>query len=262
MDVLTPQEHCPDESQSDETRLMGGAVRLFQPLHGYRTAIDPVFLAAAVTEGPWTSALDVGTGTGAALLCLCVRLPDKQCTGLELLDAHASLARRSIKANGCGDRASVIIGDLRDRRGCRLVSNSFDQVVTNPPFHRPGRRPEHPDRALAMIEEVPLAEWIDFCLRMLRPRGHFAMIHRADRLEEILSALCGRTGGIEVIPLWPKQGVAAKRVIIRARKGVKSPTILHSGLIIHRPDGTYTEAADAVLRQGLSLDQALGITAT
>ena len=61
--------------QSEDT-LLGGRVRLRQPVAGYRAAIDPVFLAAAVPAVPGDRALDVGCGAGAAALCLAIRVPD------------------------------------------------------------------------------------------------------------------------------------------------------------------------------------------
>jgi tRNA1(Val) A37 N6-methylase TrmN6 len=70
------------EGQSEDM-LLGGRVRLRQPVAGYRVAIDPVFLAAAVPAVPGDRALDVGCGTGAAAICLAVRVPDCRVTGIE-----------------------------------------------------------------------------------------------------------------------------------------------------------------------------------
>lgn len=241
--------------EPQETPLLGGRVRLLQPTEGYRAAIDPVLLAAAVPDGRWTTALDVGVGTGAALLCLRARLGPRAITGLELLPDHADLAERALALNGFDDCA-IVRGDLRDRP---LAGRSFDQVLTNPPFHGPGTASPHAGRATAHMEEMPLEDWLDACLRLLVPRGGLTVIHRADRLDAILAALHGRAGAVEIIPLWPKAGLAAKRVIVRARKGLKSPATLLPGLVLHAADGGYTAAAEAVLRDGASLDQAISV---
>ena len=79
------------------------------------------------------------------------------------------------------------------------------------------------------------------------------MIHRVDRLDDLLAALAGRFGGIVVFPLWPKAGRDAKRLIVTARKGVRSPLRLSAGLVLHDEAGGYTKEADAVLR-GAGLD--------
>ena len=85
------------------------------------------------------------------------------------------------------------------------------------------------------------------------------LIHRADRLDDILARLHGRAGAITVFPLWPRGlngggGTAAKRVLVQARKGVKSPMKLAPGLVLHEADGGYTAAASRVLRDGAGLD--------
>jgi tRNA1(Val) A37 N6-methylase TrmN6 len=74
---------------------------------------------------------------------------------------------------------------------------------------------------------------------------------RADRLNEALAALPER--GLCAFPLWPKQGVAAKRAILQARKGSRAPFCLLPGLILHQTDGSWTSEADAVLRRGGAL---------
>lgn len=241
------------------TTLLGGRVQFLQPDHGYRAALDPVLLAAAVPAGPWKVGLDVGAGTGAAMLCVLARCPDKHVIGLEVQDEHSHLARRSIALNRWQKHAHVVAGDIRWRPS--LTANAFDQVFSNPPFHGPGTRPPHAGRATAHMEDVPLEDWLGFCLKMLKPRGTLTVIHRADRLDELLACLFGKAGAIEVIPLWPKRGVAARRVIVRARKGMKTPMSLLPGLVLHNRDGSFTDTTEAILRQGISLDDALAGTA-
>lgn len=239
-----------------EHGLLGGRVRLLQPAAGgYRAAIDPVLLASAVPAGAGEAVLDVGVGTGAALLCLLARCPGLDATGLEVQPDHAALAGRSLALNGWSAR--IVVGDVQERPA-PVPGNAFDHVLTNPPFHGPGTRPPHDGRAGAHMEQVPLADWLGFCLRCLKPRGVLTLIHRADRLDEILAAVQDKAGAVEVIPLWPKAGQPAKRVIVRARKGAKGPATLHPGLVLHRDDGTYSDAAQAILRDGAALDLAPG----
>jgi tRNA1(Val) A37 N6-methylase TrmN6 len=91
---------------------------------------------------------------------------------------------------------------------------------------------------------------------MAKPKGGVTLIHRADRLDEILSLLHGKAGGIVVFPIWPKAtdaGGDARRVIVSARKGMKTPLRLAPGLALHGDDGGYTGAAEAVLRDGAAI---------
>jgi tRNA1(Val) A37 N6-methylase TrmN6 len=101
--------------------------------------------------------------------------------------------------------------------------------------------------------EAKLADWVDFAIRMTRPKGGVTFIHRADRLDELLTLFRGRAGGIVVFPLWPKAGREANRVIVRARPAVKTPMRLSPGLVLHKEDGAYTAEALSVLRDGEAL---------
>src|SRR5262249_1962782 len=157
--------------------------------------------------------------------------------------------------NGLAERVVVIAGDLL-RPPPRLEPGSFAHVMANPPFLERGTATPSPDagKAAANVEgEADLAAWLRFALAMLRPNGRFTIIHRADRMEHVLAALAGRAGEIVLFPLWAGAGKPAKRLILRARKGVQTPTRLSPGLVLHETDGRYTAAADAVLRGGAAL---------
>lgn len=255
--TVTETPVAPDAAP-DVTDLLGGRLRLLQPRDGYRTAIDPVLLAAAAPAEGWASGLDVGTGTGAIMLCLLARIASGHVTGLELFEDHAALAEASLALNGLETRGAVVRGDLR-ARPAPVAANAFDLVLSNPPYHGPGTTSPHSGRAAAHREEVGLEAWVRFCLRALKPRGTLCLIHRADRLDALLAALSPKAGAVEIIPLWPKAGVPARRVILRAMKGRRTGPALLPGLVLHTADGGYTMAAEKVLREGLSLDDAMGL---
>jgi tRNA1(Val) A37 N6-methylase TrmN6 len=150
---------------------------------------------------------------------------------------------------------SVMAGDLLAPPP-RLEPGVFDHVLANPPHLAAGTATPPPDpvRAAAHVEsDADLGAWLRFALVMARPKGTVTVIHRADRLDAILAELTGRAGEIVVFPLWPAVGKPAKRVIIRARRDVATPTRLTTGLVLHEADGRYTPAADAILRGGAAL---------
>nr|WP_211106580.1 methyltransferase [Nitrospirillum iridis] len=244
--------------------MLNGRVRLLQPAHGYRAAIDPVLLAAATPAAGGDRVLDLGCGAGAAAFCLAARVDGVRVTGLELQPAAVQLARRNAALNGVADRVRITLADLTQAPGHLppggdpdLVAGRFDHVMTNPPFHPGGRhtRSPRPGKATSHGEgTADLATWIAAAARLLAPRGTLTMIHRADRVDEILARLTGRFGAVSVFPLWPRATVEAKRVIVRARLGARSPARLLPGLVLHGEGGRYTAAADAVLRDGGALD--------
>jgi tRNA1(Val) A37 N6-methylase TrmN6 len=244
------------EREVSEDTLLGGRVVLRQPRSGYRVAIDPVLLAAAVPAGAIDTVLDIGCGVGAAMLCLAARVAGCRITGIEAQRELVRLASENIDLNQVQGRVVAMAGDIL-RPPPRLEPGSFGHVMANPPFLEAGTATASPlpRKAAATVEgEADLAAWVRFALAMVRPKGSLTFIHRADRMEQLLAQLMGRASEITVFPLWAGSDKAAKRVVVRARKGVETPTRLTPGLVLHAADGRYTAAADAVLRGGAALD--------
>jgi tRNA1(Val) A37 N6-methylase TrmN6 len=241
-------------SGTTEDALLDGRVRLIQPAEGYRVAIDPVLLAAAVAAQPGERVLDLGSGTGAAALCLAVREPACRISGLERDLALVRLAQASAERTGVAGRVEFMVGDLAAPPP-RLSPGSFHHVMANPPYLPLGAPASpQPGRAAAHVEsEASLADWVRAALTMVRPKGTVTFIHRADRLDALVAAFAERAGEIVLFPLWPETGRPAKRVLLRARKGVSSPARLAAGLALHAPGGGFTEAAEAILRGGAGL---------
>jgi tRNA1(Val) A37 N6-methylase TrmN6 len=243
----------PDTS---EDALLGGRVRLRQPRSGYRAAIDPVLLAAAVPATADDTVLDVGCGVGAASLCLAARVPGCRVVGIERHSDLVRLAEDNIALNNLAGRVTAMPGDLL-RPPPRLEPGTFAQIMANPPFLAAGRASLSPipGKAEAAVEgEADLAAWVRFALAMARNRAGITFIHRADRLGHLLAELAERAGDIVVFPLWPGEGKLAKRVIVHARKGSGAPLKLMPGLVLHRQDGRYTDEAEAILRYGVPLN--------
>ena len=241
-----------------EDRLLGGRVLLRQPKQGYRAAIDPVLLAASLDPKPGQHVLDIGCGVGAAGLCLLARRPDLTITGIEIQPGLADLARQNAALNGVADRFQIIEGDiaaLRLHKGG--LEARVDHAMSNPPFLPPQRGNAPPDasKALAHVEgEADLPAWTRFAASALPHRGTLTLIHRADRLTELLAALEGaRFGSVVVFPLWPRTETPAKRVLVRAAKGGKAPLVLSPGLLLHGADGGFAPAAEAILRDAAAL---------
>ncbi len=212
-------------------------------------------LAAAVSASAGDSVLDLGCGAGAAALCLLARAPGIRVTGLDLQIDLVRLAGENARRNGVANRFLPMAGDVA-KLPPRLAPASFDHVMCNPPYLKVSAAcpSGNPARDTANREGAAgLAVWIGAALTMVRSKGCISIIHRADRLDDLLAALHGRAGDIAVFPLWPGQGIAAKRIIVQARKGVASPLRLAPGLILHEPSGAYTPVADAILRDAAPL---------
>ena len=227
--------------------ILGGKVQLAQPKHGYRASIDPILLAASLPLASGGLAVEFGCGAGAAVLCAARFNPEARFIGLEADPAAAGLARANIAANGLVDRVQLIEGDALAWRG----EGGVDAVFFNPPFFDdPGAlRAPSPERRAAWINEDGLDAWIAAGLKRLREGGRLTLIQRADRLGDILTAFDSRAGGVCVLAVHPRAGLAAKRVIISAVKASRAPLRILPALVLHGEDGgTYMSQADAILR--------------
>ncbi len=229
---------------------LGGRLRILQPEQGFRASTDAVLLAAACPAEPGQSVLDLGCGVGTAALCLGARVPGLALAGLEVQRAYAEIAR----VNGVRNRIplDVTTGDV----AAMPLRRAFDQAIANPPYYQATGTPAaDAGRALALQETHPLPVWARAAKARLRPGGWLTLILRADRLPEALAALDG-FGAIAVLPLCPREGRAAQRVLIRARKGARSPFRLLAPLVLHAApahDGDredLTPEAQAILRDG------------
>ena len=238
---------------------LGGLVRLWQPRDGYRAGIDPVLLAASVAARPGQTVLDLGCGGGVALICLGARLPGLALWGLELQPGYADLARRNLARNGLDGQ--IVTGDLGDMPP-PLKALAFDHVIANPPYFDARRRTAAADsgreRALAG-DATNMQLWIAAAARRLRPGGTFTMIHRAERLPDLLAPLQAHLGSVELLPLAPRAGRAPRLVLLRARKGGRGAFRFHAPRVLHQdtahrdgPD-SHTPDIEQVVRHGGAL---------
>lgn len=240
-------------ANSDETTLLNGRVRLLQGAEGLRAGLDAVMAAAAVPAKAGDHVLDLGCGTGAVGFCVRARV-DVALTGMDIQGQLIALAAQSATLNNW--TCEFVIGDVRDKTA--LKPDYYDHAVCNPPFLQPGTWYESPDpvRAKQMGTakgDALLSDWIDCLQRVVKPGGSVTLIHRADHADKIIQGLGSRFGGVEMWSLHPHAGEAANRVIIRALKNRKSPAVIHPGIILHEADGSWTEAAKAVLENAAAL---------
>ena len=190
------------------------------------------------------------------MLCLAARVPHSRVVGLEMHRELVRLAGDNAILNAMEARVSVMIGDLLHAPP-RLSPGAFDHVMANPPYHERGRSApaESTAKAGATVEgAADLAAWVRFALAMVRPKGSVTFVHRADRIDALIGEIAGRAGEVVVFPLWPGGDRPASRILVRARKQVTAPARLMPGLVLHRPDGRPTDAAEAVLREGRGLE--------
>jgi tRNA1(Val) A37 N6-methylase TrmN6 len=239
-------------SVATEDRFLDGRVIVRQMATGFRAGLDAVMLAAAVPADEGDKALELGSGAGAASLCLAARVTGCAVTGVEIDSLLAALANANAEANGMAPRVAFVAADIFALPEAQ--KREYAHVLCNPPFHDGGDASPDAARDRALRDQGQLGQWMEIGLKRTISDGTFTVVLRADRISEALARLPER--GVSIFPLWPRAGEAAKRVLLQVRKGSRAPSALLSGLTLHRADGSYTDEADCVLRDGAFLAMA------
>ena len=238
-----------------EDRVLGGKVVLRQPKTGYRAGLDAALLAAACAARDGARVIEAGCGVGGALLAAAARRPAASFVGLERDAATAAIARDNVALNGMATRVEIKDGDVA--AGFRALGLApFDAALANPPFFDDPAtlRGPIPERRGAYIADGGLEDWTGFLLKSVVEGGTITLIHRADRLGDILALLAPKAGSFRIRPVQPFADAPAKRVLVRAIKAGKAPLVLLPALVLHeRGGGRHAAAVEAILRGDAAL---------
>lgn len=256
-------ERAPKARDISEDAFLGDQLAVLQPVRGYRAGLDAVLLAAAApvpAGGSPISVLDVGAGVGVVGLCLARRVSHARVTLVEREPSLAVLARENVARNGLSDRVDVIEADVLSPLGempdLKARAESFDVVLSNPPYHDVGAGTLAADPAKAGSHAMPagaLERWLRFMASMTKPGGAVAIVHRADALDDVLAGCRRRFGALRVLPLHPRAGASANRIIVSGVRGSRAPLTLCASLVLHDEAGGFTPRVEAALRHGTAL---------
>ena len=241
-----------------EDHVLDGRVTLRQPPRGYRAGLDAALLAAACDARDGARVIEAGCGAGGALLAAAARRPGARFTGVERDSAAVRLAQENIALNGMADRVEVVEGDVA-LRFAGLGLEPFDAALANPPFFDDPDALRGPaaERRGAWMADDGLEAWVGFLSKAVREGGTITLIHRADRLADILALLAPKAGSIQILPIHPFADEPAKRVLVRAIKTGKAPLRLLPALVLHdREGGKHSPRTEAILRGVERLDWA------
>ena len=234
-----------------------GGFHLVQPARrGHRAGTDAMMLAAAVPGGFAGRLADLGAGAGAAGLAVASR-----CKGARvvLVERDAEMARHAQASIGhalnahLGARAEVIVADVtaagRTRAAAGLQDRACDFAIMHPPFNAAADRssPDELRRSAHVMEDDLFERWIRTAAAIVRPRGGLAVIARPASLAAILDAIKGRFGDARIVPVLPRPGEAAIRIVIRAVRASRAPLSLMPALVVHDEEGEgFSARAEAI----------------
>jgi len=240
-----------------------GRFVLVQPKRGHRAGMDALVLAAALPSDFSGRVADLGAGAGAAGLAVLSRCPAATAVLVEnapeMLDC-AQLTLAHPTNTDVANRAELLAADVtlsgKARAEAGLADNSFDFVIMNPPFNDPGDR-ESPDplrRRAHVMGEGLIEAWVRSAAAITKPRGRLAAITRPESLADLLTALEGRFGKAELLPIHPRPGKAAIRVVVRATLGSRAALRIMPPLILHdEASNRFSARADAICNGLISL---------
>ncbi len=224
--------------------LIDQKIRVIQNTQGFCFSLDAVLLANFVQVKKDAVVCDLGTGTGAIPLILADRTKAANIEGLEIQEPMVDMARRSVLLNNLQDRIQIQQGDLKDAHSI-YGSSRFDVVTANPPYMSGSfeRKSITPEIAIAKHEILcTLQDVLLSASRIVKSRGRFAMVHRPQRLTDIVCQM--RAVHLEpkrIRFVHPKKGTPANMVLIEAVKDGRMDVAVLDPLFVYEDSSTYTQ---------------------
>lgn len=217
---------------------------LFAQAGHFKIGTDSILLADFASPQGSKNCIDLGCASGIISLLMAVKNEKLKVTGLEILPEAASLAEENFAANSLTERCSVVNGDIKSCR--RLFGNeSFDAVVSNPPYFPKGSGPLSPDAGKAGARSEELCTLDDICAAaafLLRTGGSLYIVHKPERLAEAMR--CMAQHGIEPKRLrlvCHNADSAPNLVLIEGRRGGKPGLSIEPQLVLRNADGSESD---------------------
>jgi tRNA1(Val) A37 N6-methylase TrmN6 len=241
-----------DAHEFTEDTFLGGQLRLRQPRSGHRAGHDAMLLAAATPARSGDRVVEFGAGVGAAGLAVAKRAGGIKLVLVEIDETLAALARGNAASNAIP--ADVVVLDVTSAAdafaAAGLAPDSCDVVLMNPPFNDPARHRASPDKAREIAHvatSATLESWIHASRRILKSGGVLTLIWRADGLADVLAALDRGFGSLAILPVHADATRPALRVLIRAVKGGRAPTQIHTALVLNDESALPNKEVQEVL---------------
>ena len=235
----------------ENAETLWNGVTMIQPVGGFRLGTDSVLLAQFLSLPKRARIADLGSGCGTLGLLLCASDPDCTVTGVEIDEGAHRLALENIARNGLEGRLSSVLGDARDIRAI-FPAGSFSCVISNPPYFAAGSGKVSAGNAAARSEEtLSLRELCAAAAYLLPSGGRFALVHRPERLCDIVCAM--RESRIE-----PKRIQFVRHsadspvclVLMEGRRGGSPGLTYLPDFCEFTPDGAETETYRAAYHRG------------
>lgn len=222
-------------------------LKIYQDTEWFSFSLDSVLLPNFVSINKnVTKILDLGTGNGPIPMILSTMVGEKvKIYGIEIQKDLYDLAKESIEYNNLSDKIELINDDMKNLDKY-FEANSFDVILSNPPYFKleeESKKNDNTHKTIARHElKITLEDIIFIAKKYLNNNGVFAIVHRTDRLIEIIELM--RKNNIEpkrIRLIYPKKNTNSNMVLIEGRKNGNSGLIIEAPLYIHNDDGSYLD---------------------
>jgi tRNA1(Val) A37 N6-methylase TrmN6 len=236
-----------DDERVDDLQYKG--LKLIQKKDGFCFGVDAVLLASFANVKKNDRLIDLGTGTGIVAVLLSAKTEARSIIGLEIQPQMAEMAERSIDMNKLGEKVKIVCGDIKNALQL-FGSSTFDVVVTNPPYiNKGGGLLNLSDTKMVSRHEIlcSLEDIINISSRLLVSGGQFAMIHRPERLADIICLM--RNNSIEPKYLrfvHPSPNKKPNLILVQgSRNGNKQLKVMEP-LYVYDEYGNYTDEINKI----------------
>jgi len=222
-------------------------MKIIQNKNGFCFGIDSVLLsdfAKNIKEG--AKCVDLGTGTGILGILLCAKTKLKEIIGLEIQEDVAEMAGRSIKLNNLENKFKILnINIKKIIEENILEKNSFDAVITNPPYKKlnTGKINEEEKKIISRHEiTANLFDFINTANYLLKDKGSLYMVHRPDRLADIIEIMRNqKIEPKEITFVYPQKNKEPNLILIKGVKNAKPFLKINKPLFVYDESGNYTD---------------------
>lgn len=237
------KENLKENERIDDLEFKG--LKIIQNKNGFCFGIDSILLSDFAKEIPNNSkVLDLGTGTGIISILLCEKTKLSKIIGVEVQEEVYNLAKRNIKLNKLEKKFEVINENIKNLEKI-FEKNSIDAIVTNPPYKKEntGLKNENKLKLISRHEiEADLNDFISISSKLLKNNGAFYMVHRPERLADIIDILRKNKLEPKILQIiYPKINKAPTMILIKAVKNAKPFLKIKEPLIIYNENNTYTD---------------------
>lgn len=228
-------------------------LKIVQNKKGFCFGIDSVLLSDFAKEIKNNSeVLDLGTGTGIISILLCGKTNLKQITGIEIQKEVYKMAKKSIELNNLQGKFNIINDDIKNLSKI-FPANSFDAIVTNPPYKKDNTGLKNEDKVQKISRHEVMCTLEDIAkisFRLLKSNCSIYMVHRPDRLADIIQTFKKyKLEPKNIRFVYPKVGKEPNLILIKATKCGKEFLKVEKPLIVYNEDGTYTDEILKIYRK-------------